>query len=277
VFVWFQGENDSFEPANRDGYLENLTQFVADVRKEMQESSSGFFESPEDVPVVIVELGSWIWGIDKTVIEAQRTFVKRTPNTALVKTGSSDIDVQKMTAFYHFDAASLLIIGDRIATALATLLDPNATRPPTAEPTAPTESPTKGCTQSKKAKFFLKATKNGKETLKNCKWLEAKTIKMQNKICAKFVTHGAGDVQDPAQDVCQRSCKSCWACYQNMNSLFFAGGGKGGKEPVYLTCKQLKQRNKTQKKKLCRIKAAAAGTYGVAKDVCRVICATNGC
>ena len=43
---------------------------------------------------------------------------------------------------------------------------------PTGSPTEATESPTKGCTKSKRSPFFFKANKKGKETLKNCKWLE---------------------------------------------------------------------------------------------------------
>jgi len=104
------------------------------VREEIYNTTSRGFKGPEDVPVVIVELGAWIQGIDMAVIEAQRTFVERTPKTALVKTGSSDVESEKMTSFYHFDAASMLIIGDRIATAVASLLDPDDTLSPTEEP-----------------------------------------------------------------------------------------------------------------------------------------------
>ena len=76
AFVWFQGEDDSFDDKNKEEYLENLTTFIADVRSEIYKSSSKF-ESPSEVPVVIVELGSWIYNdIDRIVINAQRTFVK---------------------------------------------------------------------------------------------------------------------------------------------------------------------------------------------------------
>ena len=77
AFVWFQGESDSFASWNKENYLDNLTIFIGDVRHEIHKSSSNF-ESPADVPVIIVELGNWIYlGIDEAVINAQRAFVKK--------------------------------------------------------------------------------------------------------------------------------------------------------------------------------------------------------
>jgi len=152
-----------------------------------------------------------------------------------------------------------------------------ATDAPTGSPTAATASPTPGCTQSVRSKFLLKVNKKSVETIKTCRWLDTKNAKQQKKICSKFVTHGTGKVQDAAQEACQKTCRSCGACYQNSNSIFFAGGGKNGKDPVYLTCERLKRRKKSQQRKLCKIRAAAAGTYGVAKEVCKGICQTDGC
>ena len=74
AFVWFQGENDTFDDWNQNNYLDHLTEFVADVRNEIFVMSEKF-QSAEDVPVVIVELGAWRRGT--IVIEAQRTFVKK--------------------------------------------------------------------------------------------------------------------------------------------------------------------------------------------------------
>jgi len=124
AFVWFQGEADCREAEDRESYLENLTQFVSDVRSEIYKTSLSF-GSPDDVPVVIVELGRWVYDINTTVLEAQRTFVNNTPNTMLVSTGSTDIDTEKLTKNLHFDAAAYLIIGDRIAKVLASLLNSN--------------------------------------------------------------------------------------------------------------------------------------------------------
>jgi len=121
AFVWFQGEDDQFHDGGPESYLENLTIFVADIRQEIFKSSKKFL-SAADVPVVICELGNWIYGIDTTIIRAQRTFVKNTANTALVNTGVNKNPKKRLSKFYHFDAASMMIIGDRVAKAVAKLL-----------------------------------------------------------------------------------------------------------------------------------------------------------
>ena len=82
AFIWFQGENDSFGTWDTENYLDNLQTFVADVRTEIFDASknngSTRFDSPSDIPVVIVELGCWIYCDGNTgVTEAQRSFVER--------------------------------------------------------------------------------------------------------------------------------------------------------------------------------------------------------
>jgi len=121
AFVWFQGENDSFADLNKENYLNNLTQFVADVRQEIYGTSSKF-SSPSDIPVIIIELGYWIQGVDMAVIEAQRAFVANDSKAELVNSGTGTMD-ENLTAFYHYDAASQLIIGNRVALAMADLLN----------------------------------------------------------------------------------------------------------------------------------------------------------
>jgi len=127
AFIWFQGENDSFGTWDTENYLDNLQTFVADVRTEIFDASknngSTRFDSPSDIPVVIVELGCWIYCDGNTgVTEAQRSFVESDKNAMLVETGGSDDDNEKMAKFYHYDSAALLIIGSRIAKILAKLL-----------------------------------------------------------------------------------------------------------------------------------------------------------
>ena len=76
AFVWFQGENDSLEEMSTEDYFSHLTEHVDDVRLEIFNASTKF-EKASDVPVVIVELGAWIYGINTNVIEAQRDFAAR--------------------------------------------------------------------------------------------------------------------------------------------------------------------------------------------------------
>ena len=126
AFVWFQGENNVFDDESKvRDYSDDLTQFVADVRQEIFDTSTKF-ASPTDIPVIIVELGHWLTEMGAEIIEEQNTFVENDPNAALVKTGGTGGENQYMTSFYHFDAASMLVIGKRIASAMAKILRENA-------------------------------------------------------------------------------------------------------------------------------------------------------
>ena len=123
AFVWFQGENDSFNDWNKQHYLPNLTKFIGDVREEIFKTSTKF-KQPTDIPVIIVELGRWLWrGNHRAVIEAQRLFVNNDPNAFLVPTGAGSNVKTRLSAFYHYDLAAQAIIGKRIAFAMKKLLD----------------------------------------------------------------------------------------------------------------------------------------------------------
>ena len=125
AFVWFQGENEIFTENQGSDYLDNLRIFIADVRQEIFETSTKF-ESASDIPVIIVEMGYWIdnFGdgeIGRNVINAQNTFVEEDPYAELVKSGAGGLE-ENLSEFYHYDAASILIVGQRIANTLAALL-----------------------------------------------------------------------------------------------------------------------------------------------------------
>ena len=108
AFVWFQGENDSFDSANGLSYEQNLKNLIADVRNDAG--------SPT-LPVVIVQTGSWAQSMafGKNVAAAQSAVVNADKYAKLVNTAD-------LSGFYHYDSASKLIIGDRIAQAVKALL-----------------------------------------------------------------------------------------------------------------------------------------------------------
>jgi Carbohydrate esterase, sialic acid-specific acetylesterase/Immunoglobulin I-set domain len=108
AFVWFQGENDSFVSANGLSYEQNLKNFIADVRSDVG--------SPT-LPVIIVQTGSWAQSLafGKNVAAAQSSVVSADKYTRLVTTSD-------LSGFYHYESASKLIIGDRIAQAVKALL-----------------------------------------------------------------------------------------------------------------------------------------------------------
>jgi len=96
------------------------------------EEDPPIFTKKEDIPVVIMELGPWI-GNDVTasrgdapgnMINAQRKFVHEVDsNAVLVKTGTHWNPKKRLSSFYHYDAASQIIMGADLATALADHLE----------------------------------------------------------------------------------------------------------------------------------------------------------
>ena len=88
---------------------------------------------------------------------------------------------------------------------------PTVSQPPTIALTnAPTVTPDDCVNGSEK--FFFKLNKRNK--LKACLWLA--NNKNKAKICSKKVDYY--DNFGPPQDVCQRTCVSCGACFENSNS-----------------------------------------------------------
>ncbi|EJK43692.1 hypothetical protein THAOC_37838, partial [Thalassiosira oceanica] len=114
AFVWHQGENSAFLRKGEDQsltYLGNLTAFVKVVREEMHSASPGYWECPEAIPVVIVQLGAWPdLASAGRIREAQAQFCESDPRSGLVK-------MDDLSPFFHFDPLSFLISGNRIARA----------------------------------------------------------------------------------------------------------------------------------------------------------------
>ena len=99
ALIWFQGFNDQFEDAAIADYAENLERLITDFR-----AAYGA------VPVVIVEARRSGGLVE--IAEAQQRVASTMDDVAIV---SSD----GMSECFHYDAASQLVIGQRIAQALA--------------------------------------------------------------------------------------------------------------------------------------------------------------
>jgi hypothetical protein len=113
AFIWFQGEADSDNnpqksSANADAYEQNLKNLIADVRKDAG--------SPT-LPVVIVQTGAWAQSLafGKIVAAAQTAVVNADKYARIVNTSD-------LSGFYHYDPAAQLIIGERVALAVQSLL-----------------------------------------------------------------------------------------------------------------------------------------------------------
>ena len=132
-FVWFQGENDCFHDPNDPSddtflyYEGNLTELIAEVRNQMYQHSpetSAVWDSPEQIPVVIVEIGHWprftpdvgahVQMAGDIVVAAQQAVAAADPCVDIVTTND-------LCRFFHFDPPSQFIIGDRVAHAMAAL------------------------------------------------------------------------------------------------------------------------------------------------------------
>ena len=108
AFIWFQGENDSFDFENANSYEENLRTFIADIRVET---------GAPNLPVVIVGTGYWAQSMEfgSVVATAQQNVADGDNSVALVRTDD-------LSRFFHYDPPSQMIIGERIGVALDTLL-----------------------------------------------------------------------------------------------------------------------------------------------------------
>jgi hypothetical protein len=108
AFVFFQGENDSFDAASAAAYEQNLRDMVADVRAEVGAAS---------LPVVVVQVGKWAQSLPHggTVAAAQQAYVRTDTRSRLV-------DTSDLSGFYHYDPAAQLIIGERVANAVQQLM-----------------------------------------------------------------------------------------------------------------------------------------------------------
>ena len=98
-----KGENDAFSKPFATAYEKNLAALIDDVRAAIGNPV---------LPVVIVQIGYWASTLayGREVIEAQAKYVASDPRSILVRT-------MDLSRYYHFDPASYLVIGSRMARA----------------------------------------------------------------------------------------------------------------------------------------------------------------
>ena len=123
--VWFQGENNIFvDHDNTHAYEQNLARFIGDLRSLIYTLDKTVFATPSSIPVVIVQVGCWIQGIKPrgpVIAKAQANFVQ---NEQRMGAKTSLVYTKDLSCNSHYDEASQLIIGYRVASALQTLLPP---------------------------------------------------------------------------------------------------------------------------------------------------------
>merc|ERR1711862_501464 len=126
----------------------------------------------------------------------------------------------------------------------------------------------KQCRENKEDKFFWKK-KKGKNLIKSCKWLSK--YKKKKQVCKKNVEHIPG--YGAAQDICQATCSSCEACYENENSVIYLGQKKNEQ---FKTCKYLGKKSKKFIKKYCK-RSKLKSSYKPPKEACPVTCSMGSC
>ena len=117
AFVWHQGETET-KPENREAaenYYSNLVQFVSNVRQTMHQATP-VYNTAHEIPVVIVKLNHFFTKgkfleCGRIVLAAQERFIREDPK-------AFGVDTDDLSHFYHMDAASNLVLGDRIARVL---------------------------------------------------------------------------------------------------------------------------------------------------------------
>jgi hypothetical protein len=138
-FIWHQGSQETWSEKQYGEdrsltYHGNLTGLVEEVRELMFQNSISW-QCKEEIPVVIVQVGFWPGrAAAGRTRDAQAKFCDEDPRAVLVKTDD-------LARFYHYDVASFLISGNRIAHAYQKALQGVVQCPGKVVTSSPTGSP----------------------------------------------------------------------------------------------------------------------------------------
>ena len=103
--IWFQGFNDQFEDGPRNNYADNLTRLIDDFREAYG----------KDVPVVIVQARKY--ADLEQIANAQQQVADTLDRVGLAESDG-------LTQCFHYDAASQMVIGQRVGIEMLNLLNP---------------------------------------------------------------------------------------------------------------------------------------------------------
>jgi hypothetical protein len=115
-FIWHQGSQEAWSEKNYGEdrsltYLGNMTGLIRQLRQEMFDASEfGTWQCKEEIPVVVVQVGYWPNGDEgaQRVRDAQAEYCSNDPRAKLVIS-------YDLSRNFHYDAASFLVTGNRIA------------------------------------------------------------------------------------------------------------------------------------------------------------------
>ena len=108
--LWFQGSSDGIYKAFAPVYEQNLTQFIANIRKDVK----------KDLPISIAQINPNNPHVPyrHVVIEAQKKVVSNTPNCIYFETG----EFNDLIDNYHYNADCMLKIGKGLANNLLKII-----------------------------------------------------------------------------------------------------------------------------------------------------------
>lgn len=114
--IWHQGSQETWSEKKLGEdrsltYLGNMTGLIRELRQEMYAASEpGTWQCKEEIPVVVVQLGHWPKRSEaaQRVRDAQAEYCANDPKSQLVRTTD-------LSRNYHYDAASFVVTGNRIA------------------------------------------------------------------------------------------------------------------------------------------------------------------
>lgn len=139
AFVWYQGENDVFEETTTENYVESFLELVDMVTTRMYQHgvTATEFPSPNEIPVLVVQLGYWPGPRGFEVEREQIDLAHEQVVESMIEAGRPAVlvgSVSQYSRFYHLDAPTLLILGDVLAQEYLALAEP-VTSSPTDIPT----------------------------------------------------------------------------------------------------------------------------------------------
>jgi len=129
--------------------------------------------------------------------------------------------------------------------------------------------PTSTCVENGTDEFLLRLD-DGIPVVKTCNLLAGRGN--ASRICNRKVDYSG--MFSPPQDICQATCNSCNACYQNSRSRFFLKERNGN--VILRRCKWLSRRPSTRMDSICG-QSASNGGYGPASRHCPIICGVGSC
>ncbi len=119
-FFWMQGESDAYNLAMANQYEQNLTNFITQVRQDLQEPNlpfiygKVFLTGTQETPFGIFRYGD-------TIRQAQSRVDQQVPGTFAVET----IDLSQHPDNIHFDSSGLMALGDRFADEWLSIPEPS--------------------------------------------------------------------------------------------------------------------------------------------------------